>query len=133
MSAAKAPSAMPTSGELAAEVVQDVNRLVGLEIALAKQELKELAVRNAIAAACIAAGGLFAMLALLVAVPVAVVMLVPWHWEAAAVWAVVYVLLGAVLALYGRARLRITLPPKTVASLKETKTWALQRMRSTGR
>ena len=133
MSAQKAPSATPKSGELAAEVVQDVNRLVGLEIALAKQELKELAVRNAIAAACIAAGGLFAMLALLVAVPVAVVMLVPWHWEAAAVWAVVYVLLGAVLALYGRARLRITLPPKTVASLKETKTWALQRMRSTGR
>ena len=133
MSAQKAPSATPKSGELAAEVVQDVNRLVGLEIALAKQELKELAIRNAIAAACIAAGGLFAMLALLVAVPVAVVMLVPWHWEAAAVWAVAYLLVAAVLALYGRARLRITLPPKTVASLKETKTWALQRMRSTGR
>jgi len=133
MSAQKAPSAMPKSGELAAEVVQDVNRLVGLEIALAKQELKELAIRNGIAAACIAAGGLFAVLALLVAVPVAVVMLVPWHWEAAAVWAVVYALLAVGLALYGRARLRITLPPKTVASLKETKTWALQRMRSTGR
>ena len=133
MSAQKAPSAMPKSGELAAEVVQDVNRLVGLEIALAKQELKELAIRNGIAVACIAAGGLFAVLALLVAVPVAVVMLVPWHWEAAAVWAVVYALLAVGLALYGRARLRITLPPKTVASLKETKTWALQRMRSTGR
>jgi len=133
MNAQKAPSASPKTKELAAEVVQDVNRLVGLEIALAKQELKELAIRNAIAAACIAAGGLFAMLALLVAVPVGVVMLVPWHWEAAAVWAVVYLLVAAVLALYGRARLRITLPPKTVASLKETKTWALQRMRSTGR
>jgi len=133
MSAAKAPSATPKSGKLAAEVVQDVNRLVGLEIALAKQELKELAIRNAIATACIAAGGLLAVLALLVAVPVTIVMLVPWHWEAAAVWAVAYALLAAGLALYGRARLRITLPPKTVASLKETKTWALQRMRSTGR
>lgn len=133
MSAQKAPSVTPKSGDLAAEVVQDVNRLVGLEIALAKQELKELAIRNAIAAACIAAGGLFAMLALLVAVPVAVVMLVPWHWEAAAVWAVVYAVLAAGLALYGRARLRITVPRKTLASLKETKTWALQRMRSTGR
>jgi hypothetical protein len=60
-------------------------------------------------------------------------MLVPWHWEAAAVWAVAYALLAAGLALYGKARLRITLPRKTVASLKETKTWALQRMRSTGR
>jgi VIT1/CCC1 family predicted Fe2+/Mn2+ transporter len=133
MSAQRASSPSPKSGELAAEVVQDISRLVSLEIALAKQELKELAIRNAIAAACIAAGGLFATLAVLVAVPVLVVMLVPWHWEAAAVWAVVYALLAAGLALYGKARLRITLPPKTVASLKETKKWALQRMKSTGR
>jgi len=133
MNAQKAPGAAPNTKELAAEVVQDVNRLVGLEIALAKQELKELAIRNAIAAACMAVGALFAILALLVAVPVAVVILVPWHWEAAAVWAVVYALLAAGLALYGKARLQITLTPKTVASLKETNTWALQRMRSTGR
>ncbi|HLZ94567.1 MAG TPA: phage holin family protein [Candidatus Dormibacteraeota bacterium] len=133
MSAQRAPNAGPKSGELAAEVVQDVNRLVGLEVALAKQELKELAIGNAIAAACMAAGGLLAIVAILVAVPVAVVMLVPWHWEAAAVWAVAYLLLAIVLGLAGRARLRIALPPKTVASLKETKTWALRRMRSTGR
>jgi len=133
MNVQKAPGAAPNTKELAAEVVQDVNRLVGLEIALAKQELKELAIRNVIAAACMAVGALFAILALLVAVPVAVVMLVPWHWEAAAVWAVVYALLAAGLALHGKARLQITLPPKTVASLKETKTWALQRMRSIGR
>jgi hypothetical protein len=133
MSAQRAPNASPKSGELAAEVVQDVNRLVGLEVALAKQELKELAIRNAIAVAFMVAGGLFAILALLVAVPVLVVMLVPWHWEAAGVWAVAYLLIGILCALIGKARLRIALPPKTVASLKETKTWALQRMRSTGR
>ena len=133
MSAQKAPGASPKSRELAAEVVQDVNRLVGLEITLAKQELKELAIRNAIAVACIAAGGLFAVLALLVAVPVTIVVLVPWHWQAAAAWAVVYALLTPALVFYGKARLQITLPPRTIASLKETKTWALQRMRSTGR
>ncbi len=133
MTAQKAPSASPKSGDLAAEVVQDVNRLVSLEIALAKQELKELAIRNGIAVACLAAGGLLAILALLVAVPVVIVTLVPWHWEAAAVWAIVYAVLAVGLALYGKARLQITLPPKTIASLKETKTWALQRMRSTGR
>ena len=65
--------------------------------------------------------------------PVMVVMLVPWHWEAAAVWAGVYLVVAIALGLIGKARLRIGLPPKTVASLKETKTWALQRMRSTGR
>ena len=82
---------------------------------------------------CFAAAGLMAVLALLVAVPVIVVMLVPWHWEAAVVWAVAYALIASVLALYGRARLHIGLPEKTIASLKETKTWALQRMRSTAK
>ena len=118
---------------MAAEVVQDLNRLVSLEIALAKQELKELAIRNVIAVACLAVAGLLAFLALLVAVPVAVVMLVPWHWVAAAVWAIAYLLIGAGLAMYGRARLRIALPVRTVASLKETKAWVLQRMRSTAK
>ena len=128
---ARAPSMR--SGDLAAEVVQDVQRLVILEIALAKQELKELAITNAIAIVCFAAAGPMAVLALLVAVPVIVVMVVPWHWEAAVVWAVAYALVAAVLALYGRARLHIGLPEKTIASLKETKTWALQRMRSTAK
>jgi cytochrome c biogenesis protein CcdA len=133
MSAQRTPGASQKTGEIAAEVVQDVNKLVSLEVALAKQELKELAIRNAIAVACLVIGGVLAVLALLVAVPVMIVVLVPWHWQAALVWVVVYVLLAAGLALFGRARLMIALPPKTVASLKETKTWALQRMRSTGR
>lgn len=133
MSTQRTPGPAPKSGELAADVVQDVSRLVSLEVALAKQEVKELAVRNAIAAALIAAGGLLSLLAVFVALPVMVVMLVPWHWEAAGVWAAAYVVIGILLALAGKARLRIGLPEKTVASLKETKTWALQRMRSTGR
>ena len=121
------------SGELAAEVVQDVQRLVSLEVALAKQELKELAITNAIAVACFATAGVLALLALLVAVPVIVVEAVPWHWQAAVVWAVAYALIAVGLYFAGRSKLRISLPTKTIASLKETKTWALQRMRSTGR
>src|SRR5215467_2038905 len=121
------------SGHLAAEVVQDLNRLVNLEVALAKQELKEFAVDNGIAAACFAVAALLAGIALLVAVPVIVVMAVPWHWQAAAVWAVAYALIAAVLALYGRRRLQVTMPQKTITSLKETKEWALKRMRSAGR
>jgi Putative Actinobacterial Holin-X, holin superfamily III len=121
------------SGGLAAEVVQDVQRLVSLEVALARQELKELAITNVIAMICFGVGALLAALALLVAVPVVVVLLVPWHWEAAVVWAAAYVLIALVLALYGRMRLHIGMPEKTIASLKETRTWALHRMRSTGR
>jgi hypothetical protein len=41
------PDSKTRSGELAAEVVQDVQRLASLEVALAKQELKELAITRA--------------------------------------------------------------------------------------
>jgi cytochrome c biogenesis protein CcdA len=121
------------SGELAAEVVQDLNRLVSLEVALAKQELKELATTNGIAAACFAVAGVLAILALLVALPVLVVVAVPWHWQAALVWAVAYILIAGGLALYGRARLKAPMPQKTITSLKETKEWALRRMKSAGK
>ena len=121
------------SGALAAEVVQDLNRLVSLEVELAKQELKELAITNGIAAACFAVAGILAGIALLVAVPVIVVVAVPWHWQAAVVWAVVYALIAAGLAIYGRIRLRVSMPEKTITSLKETKEWAVERMRSAGR
>ena len=126
------------SGDLAAEVVQDVSRLVNLEIALAKQELKELAIRDGIAVALLAFGGLLCILALLVAVPVAVVLLIAFGWTAvaviaAAVWAAVYLVVGIALLVVGKARLRIGLPSRTIASIKETKTWALHRLRSTTR
>lgn len=126
------------SGDLAAEVVQDASRLVNLEIALAKQELRELAIRNGIAVGLLAFGGLLCMLALLVAVPVGVVLAVAFGWTAvaviaAAVWAAIYLVIGAVLLLVGKTRLRIGLPSRTIASLKETKTWAVHRLRSTTR
>jgi uncharacterized membrane protein YqjE len=128
------PSSPATkSGDLAAEVVHDAQRLVGLEIALAKQEVKDLAVANAIAAGMVAFGGLLIILSVLVAVPSLVVILVPWHWQAAVAWVVVYALLGIGLVLFGKARFALKLPTKTLASLKENKEWALRQMKSTVR
>jgi hypothetical protein len=123
----------PSSRSLIASVVSDAQRLVALEIALAKQEAKELARQNAIAAGLVAFGGVLLMLGVLVAVPSLVVALVPWKWQAAAVWAGAYVVLGLVLVLVGKARLQMRLPPRTVESLKENKEWALRRVRSNGR
>jgi len=122
-----------SSRELAADVMQLVQRLVSLEIALAKQELKEIAIRNLIALPCMAATALLAILAVLVAVPVLIVELVPWHWQAAAVWAVVYGLVAGGLALYGKSRLSLRLPSRTIESLKENKEWALHQLRSARR
>jgi Putative Actinobacterial Holin-X, holin superfamily III len=121
------------SGDLAAEVVHDAQRLVNLEIALAKQEIKDLALANVIAAGLVALGGLLVILGVLVAVPALVVLLVPWHWQAAVAWVVVYVVLGIGLGLMGRARFALRLPARTLASLKENKEWAIRQMRSTGR
>ncbi len=123
----------PRSGGLLGSVVSDAQRQISLEVALAKQEAKELATANGIAAGVIAFGGLLAVLGVLVALPAMVVELVPWHWQAALVWAGAYIVLGLVLVLVGKARLRIGLPPRTVESLKENKEWALRRVRSNGR
>jgi len=127
------PETRVSSRGLVASVINDAQRLVGLEVALAKQEAKELATANAIALGVIAFGGLLAMLAILVALPVLVVMLVPWKWEAAAIWVGAYLVIGLVMVFAGRARLQLKLPPRTVESLKESKEWALRRVRSNGR
>ncbi len=118
---------------LIASVISDAQRLVSLEVALAKQEAKELATGNAIGAAILAVGGLLVMLGVLVALPSLAVVLLPWHWQAAAVWAGAYILIGVVLVLVGKSRLQLRLPPRTIGSLKENKEWALRRVRSNGK
>jgi hypothetical protein len=122
-----------TARGLIASVVSDAQRLVALEIALAKQEAKELATGNAIAAGVIAFGGLLVVLGVLVALPSLAVWLLPWHWQAAAVWAGAYVVLGLLLVIIGKSRLQLRLPPRTIGSLKENKEWALRRVRSNGK
>ncbi|HET9781056.1 MAG TPA: phage holin family protein [Candidatus Dormibacteraeota bacterium] len=118
---------------LIASVVSDAQRLVALEVALAKQEAKELATANAIAAGVVAFGGLLVILGVLVALPVVVVVLVPWHWQAAAIWTAAYLVIGLVMVLIGKARIQLRLPPRTIESLKENKEWALRRVRSNGK
>jgi Putative Actinobacterial Holin-X, holin superfamily III len=114
-------------------VFTDAQRLVALEVALAKQEMKELAVRNAIAAAIIAAGALLLGLGLLVALPVLIVGLLGWTWIAAAVWLGIYLIAGAGAVAAGWMQLDLRMPTRTIDSLKENKEWALRRVRSNGR
>lgn len=116
-----------------ADVVRDAQRLASLEIELARQELKELALAYAIGAGMATGGGLLITLAVLVAVPSIVVQLVPWHWQAAAVWAGAYAVAGIALLLIARSRFEVRLPKRTLDSLKENKEWALRRVRSNNR
>ena len=122
-----------SSPELAAGIVEEAERLVRLEIALAKAEIKELAITNAIAAGAFAVAAMLVLVTLLVAIPVLIVVAVEPHWLAALAWIVIYLVAAAGLALLGRAKLHIAIPERTVNSLKETKDWALRQMRSPGR
>jgi cytochrome c biogenesis protein CcdA len=121
------------SAQLAADVVESAQQLVRLEIALAKQEVKELAIRNGIAFGALAVAGVFALLALLVVLPVLLVVWIDNHTLVAIIWLALYVLIAAGLALFGRFRLQLTPPQKTIRSLKETREWALRQISSNGR
>ena len=123
-----------SSAELAQDIVHEAQSLAQLELQLAKQELKELAVRNGIAAGLLAFGTVLLMLALLVALPV-LLLVVLWdqHVLGAIIWLAGYVVVGAVLLLAGRLLLRLEPPRRTLSSLEETKRWALRQIRSSDR
>lgn len=122
-----------SSAELAQEIVHEANSLVRLEIDLAKQELRELAIRNGVAAGLLGFGGLLLALAVLVVLPVFLILLSGQYLLGAAIWLATYVVLGAILLLAGRLTLRLEPPRKTLASLEETKQWALRQIKSNER
>jgi len=123
-----------SSAELAQGIVQEAQDLVQLEVQLAKQELKELATRNGIAAALLAFGTVLLVLALLVVLPL-LLLVVLWdqHVLGAIIWLGGYVVVGAALLLAGRLLLRLEPPRRLLSSLEETKQWALRQMRSSDR
>ena len=122
-----------SSADLAADIVENAQQLVRLEIALAKQEAKELAKRNGIAVGLMAAGGLLAMLGLLIALPVLLVVAIEPHWVAGLVWLLLYLLGGAAAVLIGKSRLKIQVPQRTLSSLKETRAWVLHQLTTSSR
>jgi len=122
-----------SSAELAQDIVHEAQELVRLEIRLARQEVKELAIRNGVAAGLLATGGLLVMLAILVALPVFLVVLWDNHVLGAAIWLGAYALVGIALLVAGRLRLLLQPPRRTLTSLEETKSWALRQIRSNGK
>ena len=111
-----------STGELASGIVEDAQRLVRLEIQLAKTELKEMAFRNAIAIGLLMLTAALVFVALLVAPPVIALVLLPWHWQVALGWGVAYLGGGALLALIGVKLIKVK-PQRTLDSMQETKEW----------
>jgi hypothetical protein len=125
--------ARQSSAELAQEIVAEARELVQLEIQLARQELRELAVRNGIAVGLLAFGVLLVALAVFVALPTFLVLLWSDHVAGALIWLGTDLVLGAALLLAGRLALRLRPPARTLSSLEETKEWLLRQIRSNGR
>jgi hypothetical protein len=119
---------MPKEGIAAtvSDLAGDSSRLVQLEIELLKQELGELAKRNAIAIGMLV---LAAMAALIF-----VIFLQVWfvarfgHWVAVGL-TVFWLVAAVVLALVGKARIKIAGPENSIKSIKEDLEWAIQQIR----
>jgi hypothetical protein len=120
-----------STGELASGIVEDAQRLVRLEIELAKIELREMAIRNGVAAGLLGAALSLLMIAFLVAVPVTLVVL-GGHWW----WGLVYfgacLLVAGAFGIAGVKLLKLK-PQRTVESVKETKEWFSDLTSSLGR
>src|SRR5207253_2093459 len=88
-----------------AALLDDIERVMRLQIALVRHEAREFAIGNLVAVALMAGGGLVLLLAVLVAVPVIVVLASPNPVVAGIAWTVLYLLVGAGLVIAGRMRL----------------------------
>ncbi|MFZ0216131.1 MAG: phage holin family protein [Candidatus Dormiibacterota bacterium] len=118
------------SKELAKGLVDDAQKLVEVQIALAKAEVRGLVVRNGVAVGMFAFAALLLVLAIFVAMPVLVVVWLPQHVLVAAIWIGAYVLVAIILAIVGRFTLKLQPPVRTIAALKETKEWLVRQISS---
>lgn len=108
---------------------QDIQALVRLEIDLAKTELQELARRNAAAVGMLVAS-LLALLFLFIFFQVWLIVLIPHHAIVAGCFTLFWLIAAAVLALVGKARLKIEAPKATIESLKEDVEWLKQQLKN---
>lgn len=117
-------------GELFADLTRDMTTLVRQEFTLARTEMTQKAVSAGRQMAMLAAGGAIlygAFLVLLATLTIALAYALPW-WLAALIVAVVFGIIGGLLAWSGLRKLRTLqlAPTETVETLKEDATWMKQ-------
>lgn len=132
------PEVVPSDsiGGLVRGILTDIQTLVREEIALARVELREQAVRAkaaavsfGIAAGALAIGSLF----LLIAIAFGIADLLNWPaWTGFLIVAIVLTLVGLVTLASGRKKIRTVhaVPEETVVTLKENSEWIAKRLSS---
>jgi hypothetical protein len=118
-------------GQLIREVAEDVTTLVRQEIALAKAETKQELAKTGRAGAAFGGAGVAGWITLVflsLAVMFGLGAVMPLGW-AALIVAVVWGIVGAALAAYGRTRMRAVnpVPTRTVETVKEDVAWMKNR------
>ncbi|MFB9908664.1 phage holin family protein [Allokutzneria oryzae] len=127
----KTANAEPTTGELVAQLSEQVSRLVKDEMRLAQAELKEKGKRAGIGAGALGASGVLALygLAALIAGLVLLLALGLAPWLSAVIVGAGLLLIAGVLALIGKRQVAKAVPPvpehamanvrEDIATLKE--------------
>ncbi|AEN08477.1 MULTISPECIES: phage holin family protein [unclassified Streptomyces] len=123
----QAPSSDPSIGELVGEISEDLTQLVREEIELAKAEVKEEAAKAGKAGGMLAGSGYTMHLVVLFGSLAAVfgfAHVVDIAWAALIVTAI-WLVVGAILFVTGRSRLRAVRvkPERTAETLKEDAKW----------
>ena len=119
----------PSLGELFRQLAQDGSALIRQELALAKGEIGESVRRGAGGAGWIAAGGVVALLGLLVLIAALVVGIgdaLDSYWLGALVVGGAFVAVGGMLALLAAKRLKRVAfaPAATIETLRDDARWA---------
>ncbi|MGH2718471.1 MAG: phage holin family protein [Actinomycetota bacterium] len=109
-------------------LVADVERLVRLEVELAKQEITGLLKRNA-AAVGMLVGALFGLFFAFIMFQVWLIVLIPHHAIVGGAIAGFWFLAALTLALIGKSRLKIEPPRATIQSLKDDLEWVKQQIK----
>ncbi len=116
-------------GGLVSDLGAGGRRLVELEIQLLKQELTELAKRNAIAVGMLAGAALSALLFFIFLLVFLVEVLPVSHWITALVITAIFLAAAILLAVVGRSRIKISPPEESLKSIKADVEWVKQQIR----
>jgi len=122
------PVARDGLGESISGLASDTAQLVRLEVELFKQEMLELLKRNAIGIGALL-GAAVALFIGFIFVQVWVIELVPHHAWAAIGFALGWILIATVAALYGKSRIKFAPPETTIQSIKEDVEWVKQQIK----
>lgn len=128
------PHPMPKDsiGGSIGEIAADAQRLVQLEVQLAKQEILDLLKQNAIAVGMLSVAALSAVFALYTLVTLLVFIVLSFFFHrgmghdavAHAVVMLIWVAVAVILGLLGKSRLVFKLPESTIQTIKDDVAWA---------